>query len=81
MLESAREIASSKELEKQRTAFAELSASFWLVVKESDTGTRNIYYDYCPMKESYWISEEVAIKNPYYGASMLNCGTVKAKKK
>jgi len=28
------------------------------------------------MKKTYWLSNEAAIKNPYYGNAMLNCGNV-----
>ncbi len=33
-----------------------------------------VYYQYCPMKDSNWLSKEETIKNPYYGAQMLSCG-------
>jgi len=29
------------------------------------------------MKDAYWLSNETAIKNPYYGSRMLTCGSVK----
>lgn len=45
--------------------------------------TQKLYQDYCPMyndgKGATWISEVKAIKNPYYGSQMLDCGTVKKK--
>ncbi|RYF82932.1 MAG: DUF3347 domain-containing protein, partial [Chitinophagaceae bacterium] len=31
---------------------------------------------YCPMKKALWLSNEKAIKNPYYGSAMLTCGKV-----
>lgn len=68
-------IASSKNLEKQRVAFQSLSEAFIAFAKASNTG-RKIYIDYCPMKKAYWMSMEEAIKNPYYGSSMLTCGKV-----
>ncbi len=36
-----------------------------------------LYLDYCPMKKSSWLSNDKAIKNPYFGSSMLTCGSVK----
>ncbi|HNK84737.1 MAG TPA: mercury transporter, partial [Flavobacteriales bacterium] len=38
-----------------------------------------IYLDHCPMYNggADWLSREKAIKNPYYGSSMLTCGSVK----
>lgn len=63
-------------IEKQRAALNDLSASLWTVVKASDKLDTPVYYQFCPMKKAYWISEEQAIKNPYYGANMLTCGKV-----
>lgn len=31
---------------------------------------------YCPMAEGYWIQKEQAVRNPYYGKSMLRCGEI-----
>lgn len=43
--------------------------------------SQKLYQDHCPMfndgKGAVWISETKAIKNPYYGNQMLNCGSVK----
>lgn len=73
---SANEIANANNLDKQRTAFSELSVNLWKVIKNGDKLNQPVYYDYCPMKKAYWISEAKEIKNPYYGASMLTCGKV-----
>ena len=35
-----------------------------------------IYKQYCPMKKTNWLSNEKAIKNPYYGNAMLTCGNI-----
>jgi hypothetical protein len=29
------------------------------------------------MKKASWLSNDKAIKNPYYGSAMLTCGNVK----
>lgn len=74
----ATQINTAKNLEKQRTAFSSLSNNLWSIVKGlniKDNGA--IYIDYCPMKDAYWLSKESAIKNPYYGKSMLTCGSIK----
>lgn len=78
MLKQANTIASGKDIEKQRAAFAELSVSYWQIIKLTSTG-ETLYYDYCPMKKSYWISADEGIKNPYYGSKMLTCGKVAEK--
>lgn len=74
----ATKISTNKDIEKQRVAFSSLSNNMWSTVKGlkiKNNGT--IYVDYCPMKDAYWLSKESAIKNPYYGKSMLTCGSIK----
>lgn len=66
--------ANAGNLDKQRAAFNEVSTTLWAVVKSSDKQEGTIYYQYCPMKKAYWLSQEKGIKNPYYGAAMLSCG-------
>ncbi len=68
-------------LEKQRAAFNDVSTMMWAFVKDSDKVNQSVYYQYCPMKKSYWLSKEEEIKNPYYGSSMLTCGKVVETKK
>lgn len=63
-------------LEKQRTAFNDVSIVMWKLVKDSKKLNHAVYYQYCPMKKAYWLSREKDIKNPYYGSSMLTCGKV-----
>ncbi len=71
-------LSGAKGLEKQREAFVVVSAGLWTIVKNADRVEAPVYYQYCPMKKAYWLSKEPAIKNPYYGASMLTCGKVEA---
>ncbi|MDN3708517.1 DUF3347 domain-containing protein [Myroides ceti] len=81
LLKATEKMSKSTNLEKQRTAFNDVSTTLWQVVKGSDKVTQPVYYQYCPMKKAYWLSEEKDIKNPYYGSSMLTCGTVAETKK
>lgn len=80
LVKAAEKISKSGDLEKQRDAFATLSVGMWNLVKVAESITVTVYYQYCPMKKSYWLSLEPAIKNPYYGASMLTCGNIDSKK-
>ncbi|MGO1245282.1 MAG: DUF3347 domain-containing protein [Sphingobacterium sp.] len=66
----------AKDLEKQRAAFNEVSTTLWQILKSTDKVNSLVYYQYCPMKKAYWLSNEKEIKNPYYGSTMLNCGSV-----
>jgi len=80
LLTSSQKIGKATDIEKQRTAFADLSISLWKLVKDSESINDKVYYDYCPMKKMYWLSKEEAIRNPYYGSKMLTCGNVSDKK-
>ncbi|MFA7380893.1 MAG: DUF3347 domain-containing protein [Bacteroidia bacterium] len=80
LLKLSDKIVAAKDIEKQRSAFAPLSVSMWKIVKTSESISSKVYYQYCPMKKSYWISTEENIKNPYYGSKMLTCGNVSDKK-
>ena len=79
LTKQAKSIASSNNLDKQRTFFTSLSVSMYAVIKVSKP-SNTIYYQHCPMynegKGANWLSMEKEIKNPYYGTQMLNCGNV-----
>ena len=77
LLKHAGLMLASKDIKHQREDFQPLSANMYLVAKSMKLSSDPIYYTYCPMKKAYWLSNETAIKNPYYGSSMLTCGQVK----
>ena len=70
-------ISETKDIAKQRSAFASLSSNLVSVAKSLKLTDRPGYVQYCPMKKAYWLSSEKEIRNPYYGSSMLTCGEVK----
>lgn len=78
--EYAEAIAGSEDIEEQRIAFEALSVSLYDLAKEGGAGI-TIYKQYCPMafddKGAFWLSDNKKILNPYFGASMLRCGSVK----
>lgn len=71
-------IAQNKDVAKQRVTFASLSNAFYELLKVSKLDGP-IYYQHCPMydngKGAHWLSKENAIKNPFYGAQMIGCGS------
>lgn len=78
--EYARYISENEEkIEDQRQHFIMLSESIYGLV-EAFGGGRKLYTAYCPMVENNtgakWLTETNEVKNPYYGASMLACGTI-----
>ncbi len=77
LAEDAKHIAGTKELSHQREHFAAFSANMITLAKGAKLSTKPVYEAYCPMKKAYWLSAEKAIKNPYFGSSMLTCGQVK----
>ena len=75
----ATQIAASNDIKAQRAHFVDLSNNVYELVKAFGAG-KTVYHDYCPManddKGALWVSEINDIKNPYFGASMLTCGSV-----
>lgn len=70
-------------IEEQRNVFLSLSNSlieatdiFGIKLEE-----KSLYLEFCPMadnnKGGFWFSSEKEIMNPYFGSSMLKCGSVK----
>lgn len=72
----ARHISESSDIAHQREHFASLSANMVFLARQAQLSQQPIYEEYCPMRKAYWLSNETAIHNPYYGASMPTCGKV-----
>jgi hypothetical protein len=72
-------IGETDDIEAQREAFEALSVALYDLAKEGGVGM-TVYKQYCPMafddKGAFWLSGEKQVLNPYFGASMLRCGTV-----
>jgi hypothetical protein len=76
LLKATETMAKTSTIEEQRAEFNNVSTDMWQVVKGSQKVFGPAYYQYCPMKKTYWISKEKEIENPYYGSTMLTCGKV-----
>lgn len=76
LLKDAGKISETRDLKKQRDFFSNFSNNMIAVAKAVKLSDKAVYEQYCPMKKMYWLSSEKAIKNPYYGSSMLTCGQV-----
>jgi Protein of unknown function (DUF3347) len=74
----SRHISESTDINHQREHFTSLSANLFSLAKQTHLSEQPIYEDYCPMKKAYWLSSDLAIKNPYFGSSMPTCGKVSA---
>jgi hypothetical protein len=68
-------------IDHQREHFVTLSNGISAVTKSLKINSETSYLQFCPMandgKGAYWLSKENKVKNPYYGKSMLTCGSVK----
>ncbi len=73
-------IQASADIEAQRTAFKNFSEDLYKTIKAYGLGGTTAYYEYCPMafnnSGAYWLSDNAAIRNPYFGDKMLKCGSV-----
>lgn len=76
LLKQATQISRAENIQQQRQYFASLSTNMHDLVKAVKPNKEAVYYSYCPMKKSYWLSESKDIKNPYFGNTMLTCGKV-----
>jgi Protein of unknown function (DUF2911)/Protein of unknown function (DUF3347) len=68
-------------IDQQRARFISLSNNIVSITKSLKINEEAAYLQFCPMandgKGAYWLSKENKVKNPYYGKSMLSCGSVK----
>ena len=74
---AARRTASAGDIKAARAAFGDLSDAM-VKVRASAVGWRPAVA-YCPMADKSWLQPLGEIGNPYYGSSMLRCGTFKEK--
>jgi hypothetical protein len=78
LLQDATKIAATSDIKKQRESFASFSTNMAALAKSVKLSDQPIYQAYCPMKKASWLTSQKAIKNPYYGSSMLTCGEITA---
>lgn len=76
----ANNIEAAKDLKEQRKEFTALSSDVIAMFKLADLKEGTIYVQHCPMANNGnggdWLSVNKEIKNPYYGAEMMECGAV-----
>src|SRR5438132_11046816 len=73
----AETLAAAKNIKQARDAFKPLSGSLVKYLADNKAG-KGVYHEaYCPMAKAGWLQTEKEVRNPYYGKSMLDCGTLK----
>jgi hypothetical protein len=77
---AAATISNTSDLKAQRLAFARLNEAFIALLKNTSLDSGNLYVAHCPMalddEGASWVSHTKEIRNPYFGDSMLTCGSV-----
>jgi membrane fusion protein, copper/silver efflux system len=75
-----RDFVAAKNIEIQRMHFEMISMNAITISENFGLTLDKVYKAFCPMafddKGAYWLSESAVIRNPYFGASMLKCGSV-----
>lgn len=64
-----------KDIKEVRESFKQLSQTFIAEGDKTEMKKMNLIKAECPMAKAQWIQSEGKIKNPYYGSSMLDCGS------
>lgn len=74
-------IEKAKDIEEIRKSFLDLSVTYVTLIETFGPFSKKIYVINCPMannnKGGDWLSFNKEVKNPYYGKSMLTCGSIK----
>ena len=74
----AKKLAGAKDIAAARTAFGEISTALTEYAEKTKSGFGpGVRLAYCPMVNKHWLTKDKTIRNPYYGASMLTCGSFK----
>lgn len=71
-------ISEARNITAQREFFSNLSDNMIALTRQFRLSDKPVYIQYCPMADSSWLSNEEKIVNPYYGSTMLTCGSVKS---
>lgn len=78
ILSYSENIADSGNLEKQRADFEQLSKSVIRAIKVFGISSGEFFIQHCPMvgnnRGGDWVSDALAIRNPYFGDKMMTCG-------
>ena len=78
MAASAKKMGAAKTIADARMAFGELSVALvGYADKTKATLPKDLHVAYCPMEDKPWMQTGKEIKNPYYGSSMLDCGSIR----
>ncbi|MCB9780331.1 MAG: DUF3347 domain-containing protein [Alphaproteobacteria bacterium] len=66
----------AKDIATIRAGLDTLSVDVIVLAREQTGGSQKLSSAFCPMAPGHWLQRGGAIRNPYYGAEMLTCGTL-----
>lgn len=73
LAKAAETLAAAKDIKAAREAFGPFSKE--AIALRTKVGAKDWHIVYCPMANQSWLQADVKkVENPYYGASMLECG-------
>ena len=64
LLQAAEKLNKAGNIEKQRAELNNVSVILWKLVENDKKLDQTVYYQYCPMKKTYWLSKDKEIKEP-----------------
>jgi len=77
MQTAAGELERAADLKAARAAFGNLGDAVMIYTKDSGSSIGDdVKVAYCPMAQKYWLQTGDAIRNPFYGKSMSDCGRI-----
>ena len=78
LVASAKKLTAAKDIAAARSAFGDVSDALVAYAKKTNSEfPADVREAYCPMVDKPWLQKDKDIKNPYYGQSMLTCGSFK----
>ena len=73
---AAKKLEGAANLADARKAFGEVSDALFAYAKATGSAIpAGVKTAYCPMANKSWLQKGDKIQNPYYGSSMLDCGS------
>ena len=74
----AKKLSAAPDIAAARIAFGEISSALTAYAEATkSTFGKDVRLAYCPMVNKPWLQRDKEIRNPYYGAAMLTCGSFK----
>jgi hypothetical protein len=77
LAEAAGKVTAETPIAEQRAAYKAVSEALIPKVKASAGGATQVREVHCPMYPGSWLQKGDTVANPYYGSTMLTCGTFK----